>query len=110
MEDFFPGQRVICVDAKDRLSPEELAKLPFANPVAFLREGAIYTVRELDTSKNPTWDGATLRLEEIRGPDNGGWEIGFSPTRFRPIKSGMVALNNIVELDNPKAISNTKRS
>lgn len=81
--DFDVGQRVVCVDAKPRDDRD-------ATLIMFLREGAIYTVRSLETHPSPSAAGfPTMRVEEIKCPvmdtSHGLWEIGFAPDRFRPV-------------------------
>lgn len=89
---FYPGQKVVCVDVAPRPLPRRPKGSPpvkIPNLVLALREGAVYTVRELDERLHKA-DGGTLRLEEIQGPvvqvrTIGPWEIGFAPDRFRPV-------------------------
>lgn len=90
---FYPGQKVVCIDVVPRKMPRRPKGSPrvkIPNLVLALREGAIYTVRELDERLHKAEDGGTLRLEEIQGPviqvrTIGPWELGFAPNRFRPV-------------------------
>lgn len=86
--EFHAGQEVVCIDCQPLSHPTEL---PFVDPVLNLRKGAVYTVREYDVTFHSD-DNATLRLEEIQGPilsfeRLGRWEVGFSPSRFRPVQT-----------------------
>jgi hypothetical protein len=81
--EFSVGQRVVCVDTK----PGKDTGAPVL--LAYLREGSIYTVRSLEAFPGQE-DFPTLRLEEVICPtiktSHGPWEIGFAPTRFRPVR------------------------
>jgi hypothetical protein len=92
---FHTGQKVVCIDTTPRKMPRRPKGSPpvhIPNLLLALREGAVYTVRELDERLHMAEDGGTLRLEEIQGPvvqvrTIGPWEIGFAPNRFRPVKT-----------------------
>lgn len=79
MSNWHKGQRVVCVDAKNRW-----------HPTTPLIEGAVYTVAGIALG----FDGYGLLLEEVESP----WSVsGFYADRFRPIDSLTEQMDRIEE-------------
>ena len=76
MIDWHVGQKVVCVDASGDEHPRDILS-------GSLREGAVYTIREIEP-----WKGSLgIRVAEIvcRRSAGYGGECGFLIRRFRPV-------------------------
>jgi hypothetical protein len=79
---FHVGQKVVCVN--------DNFELGFANQINIPEKGVVYTVRDIELATGVAGQKAIIvRLEEVVNPvldwDNGRMEVGFFPSRFRPL-------------------------
>lgn len=81
---FHVGQKVIYVGRMGR--PRDL-RFPASKPEFRLTKGSTYTIRDVDWRAAHEHHGIpTVRLEEMVRPIVNGWEAGYCPWGFRPVR------------------------
>lgn len=83
---FYIGQKVVCVNNKGNFSSIARASLGSDGCVE-IKEGEIYTIRDIYYDPFCKDDGIVVNLEEVRRKiHEGGRELGYHHSRFRPLE------------------------